>query len=157
MERSKRFDLLAKRDINKETFVEPWPEAGLIVADSPYDPQPSIKIESGRVIEMDGAPRADFDALDIFIVSHALDLDVAETAMALPSRGIRPHVGRYQRAAPRDRPPDRGLHTGEADRHHPPYECAGDDDGFVEDARAADAGQSGSCDQLARASGIAGG
>ena len=38
MERSKRFDLLAKRDINKETYVEPWPEAGLIVADSPYDP-----------------------------------------------------------------------------------------------------------------------
>ena len=86
MERSKRFDLLAKRDINKETYVEPWPEAGLIVADSPYDPQPSLKMEAGRVAEMDGVARAEFDALDRFIVSHALDLDVAEEAMALPSR-----------------------------------------------------------------------
>ncbi|MCP5096506.1 MAG: hypothetical protein GY943_13215, partial [Chloroflexi bacterium] len=47
MERSKRFERLEQRDINKETFVNPWPEAGLIVADSPYDPQPSLKIENG--------------------------------------------------------------------------------------------------------------
>ena len=85
MERSIRFELLAKRDINKETFVEPWPEAGLIVADSPYDPQPSITINDGVVVELDGKPREDFDALDLFIVSHALDLDVAEKAMAIPS------------------------------------------------------------------------
>ncbi len=85
MERSKRFDLLAKRDINKETYVEPWPEAGLIVADSPYDPRPSLEIESGAVLELDGRRRADFDALDCFIVSHALDLNIAEEAMALPS------------------------------------------------------------------------
>ncbi len=86
MERSIRFDLLAKRDINKETFVEPWPEAGLIVADSPYDPQPSISLDGGKVVEMDGKPRADFDTLDRFIVSHALDLDVADPAMAIPSK-----------------------------------------------------------------------
>ena len=86
MKRSIRFDLLAKRDINKETFVEPWPEAGLVVADSPYDPQPSIKIIDGVVVELDGKPREDFDALDLFIVSHALDLDVAEKAMAIPSK-----------------------------------------------------------------------
>ena len=86
MERSKRFALLERRDINKETFVEPWPEAGLIVADSPYDPRPSLVIENGRALEMDGVPSADFDALDQFIVSHALDLAVAEEAMALPSR-----------------------------------------------------------------------
>ncbi len=85
MERSKRFDLLAKRDINKETYVEPWPEAGLIVADSPYDPQPSLTIEDGTVVEMDGVVRRDFDALDIFIASQALDLETAEAAMALPS------------------------------------------------------------------------
>ena len=84
--RSKRFELLAKRDINKETYVEPWPEAGLMVADSPYDPQPSLSIEQGRVIEMDGRAAADFDALDRFIVAQALDLDIAAAAMALPSR-----------------------------------------------------------------------
>ncbi len=82
---SRRFAILAERDINKETFVEPWPEAGLTVADSPYDPQPSLRLEAGRVVEMDGKPRAEFDALDLFIADHALDLAVAEEAMATPS------------------------------------------------------------------------
>ena len=85
-QRSKRFELLSRRDINKETYVEPWPEAGLIVADSPYDPAPSLTIEDGAVIEMDGVHQRDFDALDIFIASEALDLDRAEAAMALPSK-----------------------------------------------------------------------
>ena len=86
MERSKRFELLEKRDINKETYVEPWPEAGLIVADSPYDPQPSLVIKAGRVAEMDGVAATDFDALDQFIVAHALALDIAAEAMRLPSQ-----------------------------------------------------------------------
>ena len=88
MTRSKRFDLLAQRDINKETFVEPWSEAGLIVADSPYDPAPSLTMHDGRVQEMDGVPREDFDALDRFIVSHALDLNIASEAMALPAHSF---------------------------------------------------------------------
>jgi len=85
---SRRFAILAERDINKETFVEPWPEAGLIVADGPYDPQPSLRIEAGRVVEMDGKLRADFDSLDTFIADHALDLAVAEEAMATPALRI---------------------------------------------------------------------
>ena len=60
---SKRFQILADRDINKETFVEPWAEAGLIVTDSPYDPQPSLRIEGGIVVELDGKARANFDAI----------------------------------------------------------------------------------------------
>src|SRR5262245_52228537 len=85
---SRRFAILAERNINKETFVEPWPEAGLMVADSPYDPQPSLRLENGQVAEMDGRPRADFDALDLFIAAHALNLAVAEEAMATPSQQI---------------------------------------------------------------------
>lgn len=88
MSSSRRFAILAERDINKETFVEPWPEAGLIVADSPYDPRPSLRLEAGRVVEMDGKRRADFDSLDAFIADHALDLAVAEEAMATPSLRI---------------------------------------------------------------------
>jgi len=88
MVKSKRFELLEERDINKETFVEPWAEAGLMVADSPYDPQPSITIEDGVITEMDGKSRADFDAIDLFIVSHALDVDIAREAMATPSQDI---------------------------------------------------------------------
>ncbi len=88
MTRSRRFALLAERSINKETFVEPWPEAGLIVADSPYDPAPSLKIENGQVVEMDGRLRADFDMIDLFIADHGLNLATAEEAMATPSEQI---------------------------------------------------------------------
>lgn len=83
--RSRRFALLAERDINQETFVEPWPEAGLTVTDSPYDPQPSLRLEAGRVVEMDGRARADFDAIDLFIAEHGLDLEAAAEAMSTPS------------------------------------------------------------------------
>ncbi|MBE7471435.1 MAG: propanediol dehydratase [Anaerolineae bacterium] len=85
MTRSRRFAILADRDINKETFVEPWPEAGLIVTDSPYDPPPSLRLENGQVVELDGRARADFDAIDHFIAEHGLDLAVAEEAMVTPS------------------------------------------------------------------------
>lgn len=85
---SRRFALLAERDINRETFVEPWPETGLIVADGPYDPAPGLVIEQGRVVELDGRARADFDAIDTFIADHALDLAVALEAMATPSLQI---------------------------------------------------------------------
>ena len=88
MPQSRRFQILAQRDINRETFVEPWPEAGLIVADSPNDPQPSLRLEQGRVVELDGRQRADFDSLDFFIADHGLDLGAAEAAMATPSLQI---------------------------------------------------------------------
>ena len=86
--RSKRFAILAEREINQETFVEPWPEAGLIVTDSPYDPKPSLRIENGQVVELDGRPRAEFDMLDIWIADHALNLTVAAEAMATPAQQI---------------------------------------------------------------------
>lgn len=84
MTRSRRFALLDERDVNRETFVEPWPEAGLIVADSPLDPQPSLEVVDGRVTVLDGRPRAAFDALDAFIADHAIDLAAAAEAMPLP-------------------------------------------------------------------------
>src|SRR5207237_6370283 len=83
-----RFQSLEQRDINKEAFVEPWPEAGLIVADSPADPQPSLRLEGGQVVALDGRARADFDMLDFFIADHAIDLAVAEAVMATPSLEI---------------------------------------------------------------------
>ena len=82
---SRRFSILAERDINRETYVEEWAEAGLTVADSPYDPRPSLRIINGQVMEIDGKERAEFDALDLFIADHALDLAVADEAMATPS------------------------------------------------------------------------
>jgi propanediol dehydratase large subunit len=88
MTRSKRFALLAERPINQEAFVHAWPEVGLIVTDSPYDPQPSLRVAGGRVVEMDGVPREQMDMLDLFIADYALDLDAAARAMPLPSEAI---------------------------------------------------------------------
>ncbi|GAG93578.1 unnamed protein product, partial [marine sediment metagenome] len=88
MSKSTRFKILSERAINKETFVEPWPEAGLTVTDSPNDPQPSLSVVDGRVVEMDGRERPDFDAIDLFIADHSIDLDRAEAAMATPSTDI---------------------------------------------------------------------
>ena len=79
--RSKRFEKLAQRPVNRETFIEPWHEVGLAAIDSPLDPKPGLRIEGGRVVEMDGVPLEGFDLIDHFIARHALDLRAAERAM----------------------------------------------------------------------------
>ena len=86
--RSKRFERLAQRPVNRETFIEPWPEVGLIAFGSPLDPSPSVEIENGVVVEMDGTRREEFDLIDHFIARHTLNLGVAERAMATPSSEI---------------------------------------------------------------------
>lgn len=83
--RSKRFEVLAQRPVNKDGFVAEWPEVGLVAIKSPNDPQPSIKIENGKIIEMDGKRREDFDMIDQFIADYAIDLSVAEEAMSRDS------------------------------------------------------------------------
>ena len=86
--KSKRFEALAARPVNQDGYVQEWPEVGLIAMNSPFDPKPSIKIENGRIVEMDGKTRADFDMLDTFIADHAIRLGNAEKAMAMDSLDI---------------------------------------------------------------------
>jgi propanediol dehydratase large subunit len=88
MKKTQRAQRREQRPINRETFIEPWPEAGLIATGSPNDPQPSLTIEDGRVIEMDEVASEDFDLIDQFITEHSLDLETAEQAMATPSVDI---------------------------------------------------------------------
>lgn len=57
----------------------------MIAMDSPNDPKPSIKIENGRVIELDGKKRDDFDMLDAFIANYAIKLDRAVEVMQMDS------------------------------------------------------------------------
>ncbi len=57
----------------------------MIAVDAPADPKPSIKIENGVVVEMDGKKRADFDMLDIFIADYGIRLDNAEQVNAIDS------------------------------------------------------------------------
>ncbi|HAL61510.1 MAG TPA: propanediol dehydratase [Chloroflexi bacterium] len=85
---SKRFARLAQRPINKDTFIQEWPEVGLIAMDSASDPKPSLKIVDGVIEEMDGKARADFDMIDHFIARHAVDLERSAEAMATPSKEL---------------------------------------------------------------------
>ena len=86
--RSKRFEVLAARPVNQDGYVQEWPEVGLIAMNSPFDPKPSIRIENGRITELDGKKRAEFDMLDTFIADHAIRIDGAERAMAMDSVDI---------------------------------------------------------------------
>jgi propanediol dehydratase large subunit len=82
-ETSARSAFYATRPISRDNLVPEDPMLGLIAFSSPFDPEPSLRIESGRVVELDGKPEADFDLLDEFIARHGIDLTVAEEAMAL--------------------------------------------------------------------------
>ena len=97
--RSKRTQVLENRPVNLDGFVEEWPEVGLVAMDSPFDPEPGVRVEDGVIVEMDGRRRADFDFLDRFIADRAIDAEVAEEAMGLPAHEIAnmlldPHVAR---------------------------------------------------------------
>lgn len=86
--KSKRFQALSERPVNKDGFVKEWAEVGLIAMNSPFDPKPSIKIENGVVVELDSRKRSEFDLLDQFIADYAIDLTNAEKVMAMDSKKI---------------------------------------------------------------------
>lgn len=81
--RHKRFEVLEKRAVNEDGFVVEWPEVGLMAMGSPNDPDPSIKIENGVIVEMDGKARDDFDFIDLFIANYTINKTVAEEMMGL--------------------------------------------------------------------------
>ncbi|EJZ6237848.1 propanediol/glycerol family dehydratase large subunit [Listeria monocytogenes] len=83
--KSKRFEELAKRPVNQDGFVKEWIEEGLIAMESPNDPKPSIKIENGKVVEMDSKKLAGFDLIDHFIAKYGVDLSRAEEVMQMDS------------------------------------------------------------------------
>ena len=71
------------RTISRDVLVPEDPELGLIAFASPNDPKPSIRVEHGRIVEIDGVQEADFDLIDAFLASHGIDPSVAEEAMAI--------------------------------------------------------------------------
>jgi propanediol dehydratase large subunit len=84
--RQKRFEVLEQRPLHKDGFIKEWQEVGLVAMDSPNDPQPSIKIVQGQVVELDGKPREKFDMIDFWIADHYIDPAVAEEAMRVDSQ-----------------------------------------------------------------------
>ena len=87
-ERSARFVSREQRELRRELLIEPLAELGLVAMDGPADPQPSLVVEKGRVIELDGRREDEWDALDHFVVRYGLDLDVAREAAALDDAEI---------------------------------------------------------------------
>jgi propanediol dehydratase large subunit len=82
---SRRTEVLEARPVNLDGFVEEWPEKGLVAMESDFDPAPSVRVEDGRIVELDGKERADFDFMDTFIANHAIDVASAERCTAMPS------------------------------------------------------------------------
>jgi len=85
---SKRFAKRAARAVNKDTYVQEDASLGLMVMESPNDPKPSIRIEKGRIAEIDGSAAADFDTVDRYIARYAINVEAAEEAMAMESLSL---------------------------------------------------------------------
>ena len=85
---SRRTEILEDRPVNLDGFVEEWPEKGLVAMESEFDPRPSVRVEDGRIVELDGKGRGAFDFMDTFIANHAIDVETTEASMAIPSDEI---------------------------------------------------------------------
>ncbi|MBB2989948.1 propanediol dehydratase large subunit [Mycolicibacterium iranicum] len=83
--RSLRTEALEARPVNLDGFVEEWPEVGMVALDSEFDPRPSVRVQDGVIVEMDGVARADFDFIDQFIADKAIDIQTTEASMAIPA------------------------------------------------------------------------
>lgn len=88
MKRSKRIETLDKRPVNLDGYIDEWPEMGFVAMSSPYDPKPSVRVENGKIVELDGKARADFDFIDQFIADYAIDIERTEKSMQVPSLDI---------------------------------------------------------------------
>lgn len=88
MRESKRSIILSKKSINNDSFVNEIPDLGFIAINSPFDPIPSIKVLNGKIIEMDGKKRSEFDFNDIFIADNAININECENAMKYSSLEI---------------------------------------------------------------------
>ena len=142
--RQKRFFMLADRPVNKDGFIKEWLDVGLVAKTVPMTRSPSIKIENGVVVELDGKKRDDFDLIDYFIADHSVDKTVAERSDAIDcvkfaqmlvdincsARGTRSLVGWFD-------PGESGCHSSGVE-----YRRTDDDD--AEDACPQDADEPGS-------------
>ena len=78
-----RFRVLDAKPVNLDGFSVADAELGRIAMSSPHDPAPSLVLDGGRVVELDGRSVDEFDVIDEFIARYGIDLEVAEEAMAL--------------------------------------------------------------------------
>ena len=88
MKRSKRIETLDARPVNLDGYINEWPEMGFVAMSSPYDPEPSVRVEDGRIVELDGKYREDFDFIDQFIADYAIHIERTEKSMSVSSLDI---------------------------------------------------------------------
>ena len=88
MKRSKRIETLDARPVNLDGYINEWPEMGFVAMSSPYYPKPSVRVEDGKIVELDGKPREDFDFIDQFIADYAINIERTESSMAVSSLDI---------------------------------------------------------------------
>ncbi|HIX63049.1 MAG TPA: propanediol/glycerol family dehydratase large subunit [Candidatus Mediterraneibacter colneyensis] len=88
MKRSKRIEALDARPVNLDGYINEWPEMGFVAMSSPYDPKPSVKVEDGKIVELDGKRREDFDFIDQFIADYAINIERTEQSMSVSSLEI---------------------------------------------------------------------
>ncbi len=81
--RSDRFVKREERELRRETLIEPLAELGLVAMDGPNDPEPSLVVEAGRIVELDGRRIDDWDALDHFVARYGLEIEVARETASL--------------------------------------------------------------------------
>ncbi|MED0737720.1 propanediol/glycerol family dehydratase large subunit [Aneurinibacillus thermoaerophilus] len=86
--RSQRFLMLERQPINQDGFVTEWPEMGFVAMSSPNDPNPSVKVENGKIVELDGKSREQFDMLDRFIADYAINAKITEKVMEMDGLDI---------------------------------------------------------------------
>jgi propanediol dehydratase large subunit len=86
--RSDRFVSREERELRRELLISPYPRLGLVAMDGPNDPEPSLEVENGRVVAMDGRRAEDFDVIDRFVARYGLDLDAAAEAAPLDDEEI---------------------------------------------------------------------
>lgn len=88
MKRSKRIEALDRRPVNLDGYIDEWPEMGFVAMRSPYDPEGSVKVQEGRIVELDGKKREDFDFIDQFIADYAINIERTEASMAVSALEI---------------------------------------------------------------------
>lgn len=69
--------------VNLDGFAHEDPGLGLVALRAPRDPEPSLVVRDGSVLEMDGRAAEEFDAIDAMVATHGIDVSVAAEAMAL--------------------------------------------------------------------------
>jgi propanediol dehydratase large subunit len=87
-ERSARYKEREERELRREVLIEPLAELGLVAMNGPNDPEPSLVVEGGRIIELDGRRANEWDALDRFLAQYGIDLDAALEAEAIDDREL---------------------------------------------------------------------